>query len=100
MARTPIHPGEILGDELEEIGISSAELARALDVPANRISLIVAGKRGITADTALRLGKFFGTGPELWLNLQKSYELRLAQKELGRAISRIPHHSSIETNTH
>lgn len=93
MARTPIHPGEILGDELEELSISRAELARTIKVPANRISEIVAGRRNITADTALRLGKFFGTGPELWLNLQKSYDLRVAQKEIGRGLSRIPHHS-------
>lgn len=89
MTRTPIHPGEILGDELDELGISAAELARAIHVPANRVSQIVAGKRAITADTALRLGRWFGTGPQLWLNLQQSYELRLAQQEAGAEIESI-----------
>jgi antitoxin HigA-1 len=90
MARTPIHPGEMLAEELKEVGISAAELARILDVPANRISQIIAGKRAISADTALRLGRYFGTSPDLWMNLQKIYELDLARQELGKAISRIP----------
>jgi len=90
MSRTPIHPGEILSDELQEIGIASTALARQLRVPENRITQIVAGKRSITADTALRLGKWFGTTPEFWLNLQKSYELRLAEIELGKEIDTIP----------
>ena len=81
MARTPIHPGEILADELEEIGISAAELARTLGVPANRISQIIAGKRAISADTALRLARYFGTTPDLWMNLQKTYELDLARQQ-------------------
>ena len=89
MARTPIHPGEILADELQEIGLSAAELARILDVPANRISQIVSGKRAITADTALRLARYFGTSPDLWMNLQKTYELDLARKEVGHAIKQI-----------
>jgi addiction module HigA family antidote len=89
MARTPIHPGEILADELNELGVSVAELARALRVPANRMNRIVAGKRAITADIALRLGRWLGTGPELWLNLQKSYELRLAQQQVGKDIKKI-----------
>jgi addiction module HigA family antidote len=96
MARTPIHPGEILADELKELGMSAAELARILHVPTNRISQIIAGKRAITADTALRLGRWLGTGPELWMNLQKSYELRLAQRQIGKEIERtIPRRSSI-----
>jgi addiction module HigA family antidote len=86
MTRPAIHPGEILKDELEELGISAAELARILHVPTNRITQILNGKRAITADTALRLGQWFGTGPELWLNLQKSYELRLAQQQIGEEI--------------
>ena len=90
MARTPIHPGEILADELEEIGISAAELARTLAVPANRISQIIAGTRAISADTALRLARYFGTTPDLWMNLQKTYELDLARQQLGKAISNIP----------
>jgi antitoxin HigA-1 len=90
MARTPIHPGEILADELKEIGISAAELARTLEVPANRISQIIAGKRAVSADTALRLGRYFGTSADFWMNLQKIYDLDLARQEVGKAISRIP----------
>jgi antitoxin HigA-1 len=90
MARIPIHPGEILADELEELEMTAAELARILRVPTNRITQIISGKRAITADTALRLGKWLGTGPELWLNLQQSYELRLAQQTLEEEIANIP----------
>ena len=89
MARIPIHPGEILGEELAELGMSAGGLARALHVPANRVSQILASKRSISADTALRLGKWFGTGPQLWLNLQKAYELDLAVQEAGREIDQI-----------
>ena len=86
MARPPIHPGEILADELEELGMTAAGLARELHVPTNRITQILNGTRAITADTALRLGQWFGTGPELWLNLQKQYELRLADQQVGQEI--------------
>jgi antitoxin HigA-1 len=86
MARPAIHPGEILADELQELGMSAAALARTLHVPTNRITQILNGQRAITADTALRLGQWFGTGPELWLNLQKAYELRLAQQQVGQEI--------------
>ena len=89
MARTPIHPGEILSDELTELNITAAELARAIKVPPNRITQIIAGKRSISADTALRLGKWFGTGPRLWLNLQQEYELDLASQELKDTLSKI-----------
>lgn len=89
MARTPIHPGEILADELKELGISAAELARVLHVPTNRITQIINGKRALTADTALRLGRWFGTGAELWMNLQKSYELRLAELNIGENIKKL-----------
>ena len=90
MARTPIHPGEHLAEELREHGISAAELARQIDVPVNRITGIINGQRSITADTALRLGHWFGTSPEFWLNLQKLYELRLAQKEIGARVKKLP----------
>jgi addiction module HigA family antidote len=90
MPRTPIHPGEILADELAELGVSGAELARTLRVPANRINQIVSGKRAITADTALRLGKWLGTGPELWLNLQKTFELDQARAAIGDELAAIP----------
>ena len=93
MARTPIHPGEHLGEELRELGISAAELARQIDVPVNRITGIINGQRGITADTALRFGHWFGTSPEFWLNLQKLYELRLAQKEIGARVKKLPRQS-------
>ncbi len=90
MTRTPIHPGEILAEELEAAGLSSAELARLIEVPANRVSQIVAGRRAVTADTALRLGRYFGTSAELWLNLQTMYELDLARGELGTSLERLP----------
>jgi addiction module HigA family antidote len=86
MGRPAIHPGEILKDELEFLEMSAAELARALDVPANRVSQILTGKRAISADTAVRLGYWLGTGPELWLNLQRQYELRLIEESDGEAI--------------
>jgi antitoxin HigA-1 len=88
MARPAIHPGEILADELQELGMSANEVARILHVPTNRITQIVAGKRAITADTALRLGQWLGTGAPVWLNLQKAYELRLAEQEKGEEIKR------------
>lgn len=90
MARTPIHPSEILGRELDELGMSAAELARLIDVPSNRISQIVAGRRNITADTALRLAHWFGTTPDFWMNLQKTWELDLARAELAEALERLP----------
>lgn len=74
-----IHPGEHIQDELDELGWSASQLARALDVPTNRITAILKGQRGITADTAIRLSRWLGTSPDLWLNLQKRYELRLAE---------------------
>lgn len=86
MSRPAIHPAEILKDELEFLGFSAADLARALDVPANRVSQILAGKRAISADTALRLGYWLGTGPELWLDLQRQYELRLIEQTDGDSI--------------
>ncbi len=90
MARAPIHPGEILADELREIDLSASELARIIKVPPNRISQIIGGKRAITAETALRLARYFGTSADLWMNLQKTYELDLARQELGTAIRHIP----------
>lgn len=90
MARTPVHPGEHLAEELHELGLSAAEAARQLDVPVNRITGIINGQRGITADTALRLGHWFGTTPEFWLNLQLLYELRLAQNYIGEKIEQLP----------
>jgi len=82
----PIHPGEILKEELEKMDMTANALAGHLDVPANRISAILNERRSITADTALRLARFFGTTPEFWLNLQMTYELRLAQEAKGELI--------------
>ena len=90
MTRTPIHPGEHLAEELRELGISAAELARQIDVPVNRVTGIINGQRSVTADTALRLGHWFGTSPEFWLNLQTLYELRLARKEVGDRVKKLP----------
>ena len=90
MPRTPIHPGEHLAEELTELGLSAGELARQLDVPVNRITSILNGQRSITADTALRLGHWFGSSAEFWLNLQKIYELRLAEQNVGPQISKLP----------
>jgi addiction module HigA family antidote len=90
MARTPIHPGEVLQDELRELGLSAAELARNLRVPTNRITGILNARRAVTADTALRLGHWFGMSAAFWLNLQKQYELRLAEKQSGAEIRRLP----------
>jgi len=78
----PIHPGEILADELEEIKVNAAELAERLDVPKNRMYQIVNEERSITADTAMRLSIFFGTTPDFWLNLQKAYELDIARQNV------------------
>jgi addiction module HigA family antidote len=85
-----IHPGEHLYEELEALSMSAAELARRLDVPSNRISQILKGERDISADTAMRLGHFFGTSAQFWLNLQAIYDLRVAEKTNGRAIRALP----------
>jgi len=90
MARTPIHPGEILADELTEIGLTARKLAEVIDVPPNRLYQIIAGKRAMTADTALRLSRYFGMSADFWMNLQSAYDLDLARKECGKALERIP----------
>jgi len=87
--KAPIHPGEILAEELEEIGMKPLELAERIQVPNNRIYQIIDGKRSITADTALRLGKFFNISPEFWLNLQKAYELDVAHRQVGKRLETI-----------
>lgn len=90
MARPAIHPGEILAEELDEVAISPTELARQLRVPANRITQIIQGKRAITGDTALRLGHWFGTSAQFWLNLQASHDVRVAAQARGAEIARLP----------
>jgi len=96
--RTPIHPGEHLAEELRELGISAAELSRQIDVPVNRITGIIHGQRGITADTALRLGHWFGTSPQFWMNLQQNYELRLAESQVGAKIAVLPRRATRSTS--
>ena len=90
MARTPIHPGEHLSEAIEDLGMSAAELARAIHVPTNRITSILNGRRAISADTTLRLGHWFGTSAQFWLNLQVLYDLRVAENEKGAEIKRLP----------
>jgi addiction module HigA family antidote len=90
MPRPAIHPGEILAEELGEIAVTPTALARQLRVPPNRITQIVQGKRAITGDTALRLGHWFGTSAQFWLNLQSAYDIRVAQATAGREIARLP----------
>lgn len=90
MTISAIHPGEQLAEELCELEMSAAELARQLGVPTNRITEILNARRAITGDTALRLAHFFGTTPEFWLNLQGLYEIRIAQSKAGKSIKVLP----------
>lgn len=90
MPRPAIHPGEILADELDAIGMTATELARQVSVPANHLTQIIQGRRGITGDTALRLGHWFGNSPQFWLNLQSAYDIRQAQAKAGEDIARLP----------
>ena len=85
-----VHPGKVLKDELDELGVTPTEFAWQIDVPANRISQIIAGKRAVTGDTALRFGHWFGAEPQFWLNLQSAYEIRIAAERAGREIARLP----------
>ncbi len=96
MPITAIPPGEHLAEELSELGMSAAELARRLEVPTNRITEILNGRRAITGDTALRLAHFFGTTAEFWLNLQSLYEIRIAQQKSGKAIKALPRLKRLE----
>lgn len=86
MSRPPIHPGEHLRVDLEEAGVSQAQLAREIRVPKNRISMIIRGERNVTADTALRLARWMGTTPEYWLNLQAAFDIRVAKQEIGKMV--------------
>ena len=97
MAIPAIHPGEHLAEELRTLDMSAAALARQIQVPTNRITGILKGQRGITGDTALRLAHFFGSSPDFWLNLQKLYELRLAEEKAGKAIRMLP---TLDTGEH
>ena len=90
MPRPAIHPGEILADELNELDVTPTELSRQISVPPNRISQIIQGKRAITGDTALRLGHWFQTSPQFWLNLQSAYDLRVASEQVGQEVAELP----------
>ena len=90
MLKRAVHPGEILKEELEERGVSPASFARHIDVPGNRISQILAGKRAVTGDSALRFGHWFGMDPQFWLNLQAQYDLALAEESVGAKIRVLP----------
>ena len=88
--RRAVHPGEVLRGELEELGVSQAAFAREIRVPPNRISQIVAGKRSISGDTALRLGHWFGMEPQFWMNLQAQFDLATADREVGSSVRELP----------
>lgn len=90
MGRLAIHPGEHLAEELKTLDMSAAELARRLKVPTNRVTGILNGQRAITGDTTLRLGHFFGTSPQFWLNLQTLYDVRVAERKIGRRVRALP----------
>ena len=90
MFRRAVHPGEILKDELAGFGVTPTEFARQIDVPANRVSQIIAGKRSVTGDSALRFGHWFGIDPQFWLNLQSQFDLAVAEEKTGNAVRELP----------
>ena len=90
MFRRAVHPGEVLEDELLERGVSPTAFARDIDVPPNRVSQIIAGKRSVTGDTALRFGHWFGIDPQFWLNLQSQFDLAVAERKVGMAVRELP----------
>lgn len=90
MSRSAVHPGKVLAEELDALGVTPTELARQIEVPPNRISQIINGKRAITGDTALRLAHWFKNKPEHWLSLQAAYEVHVAKSEAGSKIERLP----------
>ena len=95
MFKRAVHPGAILKDELDELGITPTEFARQIDVPPNRVSQIIGGKRSITGDTALRFGHWFGIDPQFWLSLQMQFDLAMADRAFGKAIGRLPTRASL-----
>ena len=90
MLKRVVHPGEVLRDELEEFGVTPTAFARQIDVPPNRVSQIIAGKRSVTGDTALRFGHWFGVDPQFWLNLQTQFDLAAAEERAGAAVRELP----------
>jgi addiction module HigA family antidote len=99
MFKRIVHPGTILKDELVELGISPTEFARQIAVPPNRVSQIIAGKRAVTGDTALRFGHWFGTDPQFWLNLQAQHDLAVAERATGKSIRRLPTRDALAAGT-
>ncbi len=95
MFHRAVHPGEILKDELDALNVTPTEFARQINVPPNRVSQIIAGKRAITGDTALRFGHWFGTDPQFWLNLQTQFDLVIADKQTGEDIRYLPTKASL-----
>ncbi len=90
MLKRAVHPGRVLKDELEEIGVTQTSFARQIQVPPNRVSQIIAGKRSVTGDTALRFGHWFGVDPQFWLNLQAQFDLAVADERVGAAVRQLP----------
>ena len=90
MLKRAVHPGEVLKDELEEMGITPTAFARQINVPPNRVGQIIAGKRSVTGDTALRFGHWFGVEPQFWLNLQAQFDLVATDQQVGAAVRRLP----------
>ena len=84
MFKRAVHPGEVLKEELAELGVSPTEFARQIDVPPNRVGQIIAGKRSVTADTALRFGHWFGIEAQFWLNLQTQFDLIIAEQNFDK----------------
>ena len=99
MSKPVVHPGKVLAEELIALGVTPAELARQIDVPANRISQIINGKRSISGDTALRLAHWFGSCAEFWLNLQTAHDLQQAERAVGPAIRRLPTRARLTQRT-
>ena len=90
MFKQVVHPGEVLKDELDEFGVTPTSFARQIEVPPNRISQIISGKRAVTGDTALRFGHWFGMEPQFWLNLQTQFDLAAADEKVGAAVRALP----------
>ena len=99
MLKRAVHPGRILQDELAELGITATEFARQIDVPANRISQIINGKRSITGDTALRFGHWFDVEPQFWINLQAYFDLVCAEEKTGDSIRRLPTRANLPSRS-
>ena len=90
MLNRAVHPGEVLREELAELGVSQADFARQIDVPPNRVSQIIAGKRAVSGDSALRFGHWFGMHPQFWINLQAQFDLAAAERAAGANVRRLP----------